>query len=104
MMYVFMYSVLLCEQNLSMSVQHHGQHQEQHPCTEGENTYYDLFDSVTNNGRVFSEDLNATDVDITSLTLAEVNARNAYTEKVRRLYKDYDDMEHPIATTKEEVL
>jgi hypothetical protein len=87
-----------------MSVQHHGQHQEQHSCTEGENTYYDLFDSVTNNGRVFSEDLNATDVDKTSLTLAEVNARNAYSEMVRRLNKDYNGMEHPIATTKEEVL
>ena len=74
--------------------------------TKGTNTYYDLFDSMTNNGRVFDEDLSAKNVSRTSLSPSEARARNAYTAMIRLLrskYKRQKDV-HPIATTKEEVL
>ena len=73
---------------------------------EGHRTYYEYFDKVTNNGRVFIDDLSVAEVSINDLTPPEENSRNAYIAVHELLRSEYDrhNYVHPISTTKEEVL
>ena len=76
--------------------------QQQHNINDSE--YYEFFDQVTNNGKVFDEDMSAQVVNQKTLTDVETKARTAYQKKIKSLNQCYDDMDHPVATTKEEVL
>jgi hypothetical protein len=69
-------------------------------------TYYDFFDKVTSNGRLFTEDLSAHEVFRTALTPEEGDTRTAYASTVQKLQSEYMKSKyvHPVATTKEEVL
>jgi hypothetical protein len=68
-------------------------------------SYYELFDKVTNHGRVFIDDFSNIVVPVTTLTPIEQEARKEYIKTIDKLYyDDYDDKEHPTAFTKEDVL
>ena len=87
-------------------MQNNGENQQQHQLAEDHYAFYEHFDRLTKNGRVCIDDLSAVDVSINDLTPQEENTRKAYTANVKTLRSLYDNRgnEHPIATTKEEVL
>jgi hypothetical protein len=81
--------------------------QQQQQQQQGSIHYYEFFDEMTNNGRVFDEDLSKKVIKRESLTPGEQETREAYKETIESLqeyYDNCDDKDHPIATTKEEVL
>jgi hypothetical protein len=66
--------------------------------------YYQFFDQKTNHGKVFDEYLSAQHVGKKSLTASEKKARSLYQETIETLHGYYRGKNHPVATTKEEVL
>ena len=74
--------------------------------TSSDTSYYELFVSATENGRVFAQPTSYThDKTLSrSLTSSEKMERKNYQTTIDNLIVQYSEMEHPVATTREEVL
>ena len=82
------------------------QHHKMPHGTSSDASYYELFVSATENGRVFAQQTSYThDENLTrSLTDSEILERENYQTTTVNLWRQYMKLEHPVATTKEEVL
>ncbi len=80
------------------------QHHDMPLGTSSATSYYRLFASVTENGRVFAQP-ESYDNDLPLLlTHSEKIERENYKNTIENLIIQYNEMEYPVATTKEEVL
>ena len=82
------------------------QHHKMPHGTSSDASYYELFVSATENGRVFAQPTSYThDKTLSrSLTSSEKMERKNYQTTIDNLIVQYSEMEHPVATTREEVL